>query len=70
MTLNNTKVKKKKLMNESNLNIINKEFKILEKEHNIDENFIAEAKNLLSEYNRFPIFIQKDCKLNKELFSV
>jgi len=49
---------------------ISKDFKLLEKQHNIDYSYIEEIKKILEEGSRFPIYIQKDSKLNREFTKV
>lgn len=49
---------------------ISKDFKLLERQHNIDFSFVEEMKKILEDGSRFPIYIQKDAKLNKEFHKV
>ena len=49
---------------------ISKDFKLLEKQYNIDFAYIDEIKRLLEEQPRFPIYIQKDAKINREFMKV
>lgn len=49
---------------------ISKDFKILEKNFNLDYNFLDEIKKILEEHSRFPIYIQKDAKINREISKV
>ena len=49
---------------------ISKDFKLLERQHNIDFSFVEEMKKILEDGSRFPIYIQKDAKLNREFHKV
>lgn len=49
---------------------ISKDFKLLERQYNIDEYFLGEMKRVLEEQPRFPISLQKDGKINKEFQKV
>lgn len=49
---------------------ISKDFKLLEKQFNLDSNYLDEIKKILEDHSRFPIYIQKDSKINREFSKV
>jgi len=49
---------------------ISKDFKLLERQFNIDNSYLDEVKKLMEDQSRFPIYLQKDGKLNREFSKV